>query len=103
MGPVTKIYVSGGMTGLPEHNFPAFQAAAAELRAAGYDVEDPSDKGLVDGWSWSDYLRWDLGVLVKCEQVATLPGWTRSRGARLEVRVAKALGMPVRPWRELLP
>lgn len=98
-----KVYVSGPMTGLPEHNFPAFKAAAAELRAAGYGVEDPADKGIVPGWSWSDYLRYDLGVLVKCDQVATLPGWRKSPGARLEVLVAKALGMPVRPWKELLP
>ncbi|MFD9893355.1 DUF4406 domain-containing protein [Amycolatopsis sp. NPDC059027] len=98
-----KVYVSGPMTGLPGHNFPAFRAVAAELRAAGYTVEDPSEKGVIEGWTWEDYLRLDLKVLLDCTQVATLPGWTRSRGARLEVRTAKALGMPVRPWRELLP
>lgn len=99
----TKVYVSGPMTGLPGNNFEAFNAVAAELREAGYDVEDPADKGIVPGWTWEDYLRFDLGVLVKCDQVATLPGWRKSRGARLEVRVATALGMSVRPWRELLP
>ncbi|MGV9364477.1 DUF4406 domain-containing protein [Amycolatopsis sp. NPDC003731] len=98
-----KVYLSGPMTGLPDNNFPAFRAAAAELRAAGITVEDPSDKGIVPGWAWADYLRYDLGVLVTCDRVATLPGWRGSPGARLEVRVAKSLSMPVRPWKELLP
>ncbi|WP_457825134.1 DUF4406 domain-containing protein, partial [Staphylococcus aureus] len=35
---MTRIYVAGPMSGLPELNFPAFHAAAAELRAQGFDV-----------------------------------------------------------------
>lgn len=32
------IYLCGPMTGLPEYNYPAFHAAAAELRAQGWHV-----------------------------------------------------------------
>ena len=38
------IYVSGPMSGLPDLNFPAFHAAAAELRALGHTVVNPAEK-----------------------------------------------------------
>ena len=95
-----KLYIAGPMTGLPEYNYPAFHAAAAELRAAGHEVVSPAE-----GWehitdpaavSWQDYMRSGLSKLLHCEAVALLPGWAGSRGASLEVRVAEALGMPTR-------
>lgn len=92
---MTRVYISGGMTGLPNHNFPAFDAEAALWAAAGYEVENPADKGIVDGWSWEEYLRYDLKKLLDCDMVVTLPGWENSRGANLEVYVARSLGMRV--------
>lgn len=92
-----RLYLSGAMSGIEDHNFPAFRAAAEKLRAAGYEVEDPSEKGIVEGWTWEQYLRWDLRQLTFCDALAMLPGWLDSRGANLEAHVAKALGMPVMP------
>lgn len=89
-----KLYVSGAMTGMPEFNFPAFNRAAEQLRLLGYEVENPADKGIIDGWTWSDYLRYDLKALMDCQGVAMLPGWPGSKGARLEFHVATELGMP---------
>lgn len=93
----TTLYVSGPMTGIKDHNFPAFRAAAAELKLAGYRVEDPSVKGVVPGWTWEQYLKHDLIQMLRdCTGVAVLPGWRESRGAMLETYVANALGMPIR-------
>jgi len=39
-----RIYISGPMTGLPEHNFPAFHAAAERLRKAGWEVNNPAEE-----------------------------------------------------------
>lgn len=88
-----RLYISGPMTGVVEFNFPAFNAAAERLRAAGFKVENPADKGIIEGWLWSDYLKYDLRALFDCEGVAMLPDWTKSKGARLEVHVAEELGM----------
>lgn len=88
-----KVYVSGPMTGYPEFNFPAFNAVAALLRESGYETANPADTGLVDGWEWADYLRYDLRLLTECDAVYTLDGWEASRGAALEMHVAKALGL----------
>lgn len=91
----TRLYLAGPMTGLPEYNYPAFRAAATQLRAAGYLVSNPADGGVLDDWTWSDYMRRGLRELLGCDAVALLGGWATSRGARLEVKVATDLGLDV--------
>lgn len=88
-----RTYIAGPMTGLPDFNYPAFNAAAAALRAQGVDAINPADHGIVPGATWEDYLRADLVQLATCEAVYFLPGWSKSRGALLEHHVAAALGM----------
>ncbi|HBO4545378.1 DUF4406 domain-containing protein [Pseudomonas paraeruginosa] len=90
---IQRIYLAGPMTGLPEHNFPAFHAEAARLRSLGYQVENPAEHGVIDGFEWADYLRLDLQKLLTCQAIALLPGWMDSKGARLEFTVATNLGM----------
>lgn len=85
------------MTGVAGFNFPAFNTAADTLRAAGYSVVNPADRGVVDGLEWGDYLRLALGRMVECDAVAQLDGWAGSKGARLETHVARALGMEATP------
>lgn len=94
---ITKLYLAGPMTGIPEFNAPAFHAEAARLRALGYTVENPAEVKLPDGASWSDYMRADLPLLLKCDTVVLLPGWAHSRGARLEAHLARELGMHLMP------
>jgi hypothetical protein len=85
------------MTGYPEHNFPAFREAAAAWRAAGHTVVSPSEQEWNDdlGQPWEFYLRRDIPLLLQCDGVVLLPGWERSRGARLEAHIADALGMQI--------
>lgn len=89
---VMRVYIAGPMTGLPEFNFPAFNAMAEVLRADGWHVENPAEHGHVDGAEWADYLRYDISRLSTCSAMMLLPGWSSSRGARLEVSIAKELG-----------
>lgn len=91
-----KLYLSGPMTNVPLNNEPAFSKAAKALRKKGYTVISPPELDRVSKHrTWEGYLRRDLSFLVKCDAVATLPNWKKSRGANLEVYVAKALSMPV--------
>lgn len=94
---MSRIYVSGPMTGLPELNFPAFHAAAAALRAAGFEVINPAEHEEAPGKTWAEYLRKDIRLLMDCDAVALLPGWEQSKGARLERHIAIELGMTVLP------
>ncbi|MGB4061560.1 MAG: DUF4406 domain-containing protein [Burkholderiaceae bacterium] len=89
------IYISGPMTGLPDLNKPAFHTAFALLHRAGYVVVNPACNGLPDEAPWTAHLREDIKRLMACDGVATLPGCAASKGARLELHNARALGMRV--------
>lgn len=88
-----RVYVAGPMTGMPDYNFPAFNAAASMLRAKGWHVENPAEHGIVAGATWADYMHYDLARIATCSAIYLLPGWCLSRGAALEVHIASCLGM----------
>lgn len=91
-----KIYLAGPMRGYPEHNFPAFRAAAAKLRADGHEVFNPADTGEPVGWRIRDYMFLDLSWICNhAEAVALLPGWRDSLGATAEHATAVAIGIKV--------
>lgn len=89
-----RIYISGPMTDYPELNFPAFHAAAAQLRAAGYEVVNPAELNPA-GTSYGDCMRTDLTALLTCDVIAMLPGWSGSRGATHERATAEIVGMAI--------
>jgi hypothetical protein len=94
-----KIYIAGPMTGLPDFNYPAFNAAAEELRAKGWHVENPAANPVPPCESWVGYMRMALAQLVTCDAIWLLDGWMASKGAQLEVEVARGLGLEfTRDW-----
>lgn len=91
-----KIYIAGPMTGLPAFNFPAFHAAAAQLRAAGHEVENPAENPVpACGGTWLGYMRMAIAQVAKVDAVVLLPGWENSKGARVERDLAIGLGLDV--------
>jgi hypothetical protein len=106
------LYVAGPMTGRPSFNIPEFDAMAQALRRAGYEVtspaelDDPAIRAIsmaspdgaiatlnTHGQTWGDFLARDVKLLADdgIEGIVVLPGWEKSRGARLETFVANAL------------
>ena len=93
------IYLSGPMTGYPDFNYPAFRKATTFLRMQGLEVFDPSECFDGDqGLSKEVYMREDIAAVLKASIVVVLDGWEQSPGARLEVEVAKAIGIPVESY-----
>lgn len=101
---MTRVYISGSITdgGLvtdPEEikrREDMFHEAEAALRAAGHDPINPARvEGRENCSSWLDFMRAALRDLAEADAVAALPGWERSRGARVEVHLAGSLGLPV--------
>lgn len=92
---VERVYIAGPMTGLPELNFPAFHAAAYAYRQRGCHVENPAEINPDPGAAWADCMRQDIPRLLTCDSLVVLPGHENSRGAKLEISIAEALGMPI--------
>lgn len=103
---MTLLYIAGPMSSIPDFNYPAFRDAERRLREVGHDVLSPTHVKLSCGCTggvdlcgtkhtWSDYMRVAIQLLMLADGVAALEDWSRSRGARLEVMVARRLGMDV--------
>ena len=105
-----KLYLAGPMRGHPQCNFPVFHRAAVELRAAGYEVWSPAENDVFIGLTEETAqtvttkaaMHLDLPALLEQDAIAVLEGWERSKGATLEVYVARACDMPVYPVEQLL-
>lgn len=106
-------YLAGKMRGLPAYGFPAFHAAAKDLRAMGYKVMSPAEHDEETGFDpktddEADFdvkaaMRWDLGCVLKADAVVVLPGWEGSEGVTIEMAVARAIGTPVLDYPYLKP
>lgn len=98
-----SLYLCGPITGLPDYNYPAFHAAAAELRAAGWSVVNPAENPEpCPNPTWDDWMRISLEQVRAASLLALLPGWERSKGARLEVKTARECGIPVFSLKDVL-
>jgi hypothetical protein len=108
-----RTYLAGPMRNCFRFNFPAFDAAAADLRSHGITVVSPAELDRAAGfdpvnlpydWDWNtlpeDFaLRHaaerDIAALLKCDAIHLLPGWQESKGARAERAVAEWIGLGV--------
>lgn len=91
-----RIYIAGPMTGYKDLNYPAFEAAAKELEAAGHIPLNPAsvdNGGEAHSWEW--YMKRTIPMMCSADAVMTLKGWEGSRGAGIEVDLAIDLAMPV--------
>lgn len=81
---MTRTYIAGPMTGMPDLNFPAFHAAADQLRAAGHEPVNPAEINPDPGAEWTDCMFRDLEALTKCDAILLLDGGQKSPGAQIE-------------------
>lgn len=84
-----KIYIAGRITGWPNYK-EDFRKAEEELIKRGHAVINPA-KNL--GFSYKDYIDMGLMELSKCDAIYLIPGWSYSRGARLEHHYAIIVGL----------
>lgn len=93
----TRLYIAGKMTGLPDFNFPAFNAAAFALRSLGFEVENPAENPAPPCGSWLAYMRMAVRQVSAVDAIVLLPGWEDSKGAQVEYQLAVGLGLQVWP------
>lgn len=91
-----KIYISGPISGHDiEERRAAFGRAAEMLKNLGYLPISPMNNGLPDDSTREEHMRVDLALLMTCEYIYQMRGWTDSKGAVLETLVARQLGIEV--------
>lgn len=94
------------MTGYPENNFPAFNAAGENLiaRFGGHmDFINPAKLiPEVDDPQWEHFMRDDIVNLMGCDGIILLDGWENSRGAQIEILNAFALDFDIAIYDECL-
>lgn len=101
------IYISGGITGV-ENWQDIFMAAEQDLMLhlharffifnpvnIAKDLERSFKVNIGKAPGYTDYMREDIKILARCNAICMLPGWKRSKGARLEYRIAKILNMQI--------
>lgn len=92
-------YLSGPISGDVEGNLIKFRWATENLREAGYSIVSPVEvceqAGLDEPWDW--YMRRDIEAMLddKVRGIIMLPGWEDSKGAKVEMNLAVALGFVI--------
>lgn len=89
-----KVYIIGAVTGLEREAVVAkFEKAANALKGAGMVPVNPVDVVPAES-TWNDAMRQCIKTMLTCDAVLLLPDWEESRGAMLEVMIARNLEMP---------
>lgn len=115
-------YTAGPMSGIPQFNYPLFLMVAKKMREQGFTIVSPAeldtpkmqalamtskDGSLASmekesGETWGDMLARDVKLISdKVGGIVVLPGWDRSRGARLEVFVGLLTGKQFAWWDDM--
>ena len=104
-----KIYLSGPITGLEEEEYiNLFTTWELRMLQLGYQTINPVELDQDLEWQLErkptreEYLRHDLKELLTCDEILMLPGWSNSKGAQLERRVASECGIKVTYWEEVV-
>jgi len=91
-----KAYISGKITGLSiEDARKNFEQGKSAVEKLGFIPVSPMDLPHNHDQTWESYMKEDLTALLECQAIYTLPNWEDSRGAKIEVELAKQLGIHV--------
>ncbi|KKL52760.1 hypothetical protein LCGC14_2282260 [marine sediment metagenome] len=104
---IKTLYLTGPMRGIRYYNFPAFIEACEQLELKGYAVLCPASTDIAEGFNASKpedelttedmerFIVRDVQMVIESDGVAVLPGFEKSKGAMVEVSLARFLDKPV--------
>ena len=90
-----KIYISGKITGIEEEAIKRFEFAENKLKIAGFEVVNPMKLEHNHDKSWEAYMRVCIIALMSCNAIFMLSNFYKSKGAMIELALAKEIGMKV--------
>lgn len=86
-----KVYVSGKITGMEELAALIFDNAETILSNIGLEVVNPMKLDHDHDKRWESYMRVCIKALCDCDCIYILPNYNESRGALMEIAIAKDL------------
>lgn len=90
------IYIAGKVTGeLPEPTAEKFKNMQIELEAKGFDVVNPIELVNNPDENWYTAMGICLQSLESCDAIFMLPCYTDSKGAKIELKTAKSMGIQI--------
>lgn len=103
---MNRLYLSGPITGTSDYMRRFLQAEVEikeELSLTGepgvdFDIVNPTTLEHNHCGSWEAYMLEDIRALSECNMIVMLPGWRRSKGARVELKSAKRWGIKAVEW-----
>jgi hypothetical protein len=95
-----EYYLAGPMTGYEHFNYPAFERNMHELEGEAVTIKSPHtipwpEEPQEGEELWQTMMRKALAMLLTCNGIILMRGWTESKGALVEYNIATALRMPV--------
>jgi len=90
-----NIYIAGKVQGDPNYR-DKFYKAEGEILDAGYNPVNPA-ACISSREEWHSAMKKAIRLMLLCDGVALLPDWRKSKGAKIEVKIAKMIDIPVKP------
>lgn len=111
---VPTIYIAGPMRGFEDGNFPSFDRQEKILKNQGWVVINPAEMDRTEGsppnghdnfdpssdYSDQEFMREALerdsvAICRECTALYMMSGWEKSKGAKAEWHIAKAIGLDI--------
>jgi hypothetical protein len=93
-----KLYLCGRITGDDQYR-DKFLDGENELYEAGFYPVNPA-ACIPPDTAWGQAMRKAITLMLQCDGVAVLPDWKNSKGAKIEVNLARKIGIPVKSIQE---
>jgi len=90
-----KVYIAGKISGIEDYAYALFEEAEQKFIKKGYQVVNPMKLPHNHDKTWESYMKDCVFELVGCDLIHPLPNWNDSRGARIEMQLAKELGIKI--------
>lgn len=106
-----KVYLSGPITGMPNNNIQEFKKYEEKFKNLNFEVINPhnlfssdevellekslEEKKITFEEYHSHFMRRDIAQMMDCDFIAVLDGWEKSKGANIEVYIARNINMPI--------
>lgn len=93
---IKRVYISGKITGLPiQEVIRKFETAREKLQRFNFEVVNPLNNGLPFDAEWADQMGKDVALMLRCDAIYLLSNYSSSKGALIELAIARQMRMPI--------